>query len=153
MKPAPALKEDDLPGLIDVQFAATCNSIGAATIKSWCVAALEDEPRNVCVRIVDEKESSALNARYRNCQSATNVLAFGSEIPGCLGDVIVCIEVATAEAKSQAKSTEAHLAHLVVHGVLHLRGFDHEHSAQAAEMEAKEIGLLKSIGISNPYEI
>lgn len=152
MKQASTPQEEDLSELIDVQFAVTCNSLDEASIRSWCDVALEDVTHGVCVRLVGSEESADLNSKYRTQNVATNVLAFESDIPNCLGDVVVCVDVASAEAIQQHKSLKSHVAHLVIHGTLHLRGFDHEDSTQASEMEAKEVSLLRSIGISNPYE-
>ncbi len=143
---------------VDVQIASGCETPPAERIAAWARAALGDEGRDVCVRVVDEPEGAALNARFRQRPSATNVLAF-PVAPGCgataavapLGDVAVCAPVVVDEARRQGKAVEAHFAHLVMHGVLHLLGMAHDTAEQAAAMEAKEAALLRRFGIDDPY--
>ena len=125
--------------------------------QQWIAAALQDSYRQLeqTIRIVDEAESRELNSRYRGKTSATNVLAF----PGanelldydCLGDLVICAPVVIAEAGLQGKPVEAHWAHLVVHGMLHLQGFDHQTDADTRQMEALEIKILDGLGYNNPY--
>jgi probable rRNA maturation factor len=108
------------------------------------------------VRIVGEARSRTLNARYRNKKKSTNVLSFGGAgaLPNgenFLGELVICAPVVGREARAQGKSAEAHWAHMTVHGVLHLLGFDHEHRAEARKMEAREIQILDRLGFSNPY--
>lgn len=111
------------------------------------------------IRVVDETESAALNQQFRDKSGATNVLAFppeesvmpGAELPQ-LGDIAICGAVVAREAAEQGKPLEAHWAHMVVHGCLHLLGFDHMTDAEAAEMEARECELLGQLGIPDPYE-
>ena len=100
---------------------------------------------DVTLRIVGEREGRRLNSTFRARPHATNVLTFAT------GDVVLCHPVIAREARAQGKSVAAHYAHLVVHGVLHLRGYDHEKKRDAARMEAREISLLRAIGIRNPY--
>jgi probable rRNA maturation factor len=105
----------------------------------------------VNLRIVGEAEGRRLNKKFRKKNRATNVLSFPygkSE-----GDVVLCHPVVRREACAQRKSLAAHYAHLVVHGVLHLRGYDHEKKRDAARMEAREIRILRRIGIRNPYAV
>ena len=110
------------------------------------------------VRIVDEEESQSLNHQYRDKDKSTNVLSFpfeapeGIELP-LLGDLIVCRQVVEKEAKEQNKSLFHHWAHMVIHGTLHLRGFDHINEDDAQEMESLEISLLEQLDIPNPYLI
>jgi len=109
------------------------------------------------VRIVDEAEIGELNARYRHKPGPTNVLSFPFEadIPlevPLLGDLVICAAVVEREAREQDKPIEAHWAHMLVHGTLHLLGYDHVTDAQAHEMETTEIQLLQQLGFSNPYE-
>ena len=109
----------------------------------------------LCLRIVDEAESAALNARYRDKSGPTNVLAFPCdaavpELP-LLGDLVVCAPVVAAEASAQGKAVEAHWSHLVVHGVLHLLGFDHIGDHEAETMEAEERAILARLGYPDPY--
>ena len=102
------------------------------------------------MRIVGQAEGRRLNRQFRNKPRATNVLSFPY---GNSGDVILCHPVIRREARAQGKSVAAHYAHLVVHGVLHLRGYDHEKKRDAARMEAREIRILRRIGIRNPYAV
>ena len=125
--------------------------------QQWIAAALQepDHQFEQTSRIVGETEGRELNSRYRGNASATNVLAF----PGanelldydCLGDLVICAPVVAAEAGVQGKPVEAHWAHLVVHGMLHLQGFDHQTNADTRQMEALEIKILGSLGYNNPY--
>ena len=108
------------------------------------------------IRIVDMDEGTQLNRRWRKASGPTNVLSFpavGVEeyAPGLLGDIVICAPVVNNEAKIQNKSIDAHWAHMVIHGVLHLSGYDHENSQDAEEMEAVETELLESLGYNNPY--
>jgi probable rRNA maturation factor len=98
-----------------------------------------------------------LNNRYRGKDYATNVLAFPGDNElldyDCLGDLVICGPVVTAEASQQGKTAEAHWAHLVIHGMLHLQGFDHQDAAQTGKMEALEIKILNTLGYTNPYNV
>jgi probable rRNA maturation factor len=103
------------------------------------------------LRVVDSSESRKLNKKFRKRNRPTNVLSF-SYGKGA-GDIVICHPVVAREAREQGKSVAAHYAHLVVHGVLHLRGYDHAAKAQAARMEKREIRLLRGLGFGNPYEL
>ena len=111
------------------------------------------------VRVVGPAESRRLNSRFRGKDGPTNVLSFpAAEIPPPpsrearpLGDLVICPHVLRAEAREQQKSLRAHWAHLVVHGALHLIGYDHEHDADASRMERREITVLRRLGFANPY--
>ncbi|MDT8397485.1 MAG: rRNA maturation RNase YbeY [Pseudomonadales bacterium] len=108
------------------------------------------------IRVVDEEESAFLNSTYRHRQGPTNVLSFpgGGMLPDglcLLGDLAICAPVVAREARAQHKNSEAHWAHMVIHGVLHLKGYDHEDSLDAQKMEELEIAILKSLGFANPY--
>lgn len=110
----------------------------------------------VAVRFVDETEMKEINLRYRGKDASTNVLSFEFEDPPevatqILGDIIICPDVVLREAAEQGKRSDAHYAHLVVHGALHLCGYDHEESSQAAEMERIEVEILETLGFANPY--
>jgi probable rRNA maturation factor len=111
----------------------------------------------VLVRIVDEPESRALNLQYRGIDKPTNVLSFPFEAPPQvrsrhIGDLVICAPVVEREAAEQGKPLEAHWAHMVVHGVLHLLGHDHATDADAETMEGLEIAILGRLGFPNPYE-
>jgi probable rRNA maturation factor len=110
----------------------------------------------VSISIVGAARSRALNLRYRGKDRPTNVLSFGGAGPLpdgrlSLGEIVICAPVVAREARVQSKSAEAHWAHLSVHGVLHLLGFDHERRGEARKMEAREIQILDRLGFSNPY--
>ncbi|TAM11854.1 MAG: rRNA maturation RNase YbeY [Nevskiaceae bacterium] len=130
-----------------------------ATLRHWARAAMEDTPGEMGIRIVAEDEGRELNARYRGRDYATNVLSFGygadsSGIPGApslLGDLVICKAVVQREAVAQHVPPRAHWAHMVVHGVLHLRGMDHENDADAEHMEAREREILAQLGFPDPY--
>jgi len=125
--------------------------------QDWVEASLQESYRQLeqTIRIVDEAESHDLNQRYRGKDAPTNVLAFLAESDfldyDCLGDLVICAPVVSAEASAQGKSGEAHWAHLVVHGMLHLQGFDHQTVQQTREMERLEIKILDTLGYTNPY--
>jgi len=121
-------------------------------VRRWLRAAC-DLPAEVAVRFVDAEEGRALNRGFRHRDYATNVLSFAYETaPRVVGDMVICLPVALAEAAEQGKAGEAHLAHLVVHGMLHLQGYDHETSAaDAARMEDKEREILARLGYPDPY--
>lgn len=113
--------------------------------------------RSLLLRYVDAEESRALNRTYRGRDKPTNVLSFPFELPpgvddSHLGDLVICVPVVEAEAEAQGKSIEAHHAHMVVHGLLHLQGHDHESDDEAARMESLEIEILRQLGYDNPYE-
>jgi len=122
-----------------------------STLARWVRAALERDAR-VTVRFVGAREGRALNRTYRGPDHATNVLTFvyDSGVP-LAGDIVVCLPVARNEARAQRKRLRAHLAHLVVHGMLHLQGYDHERDADAAAMEARETGILRRLRYPDPY--
>jgi probable rRNA maturation factor len=116
-------------------------------------------PGDVALRLVSAEESQALNHRFRGRDSATNVLAFPAEPPpglppeavSELGDLVICMPVLEREAAEQGKTLLAHFAHLVVHGTLHLAGFDHISDEDAAQMEGLEREILRELGFADPY--
>jgi probable rRNA maturation factor len=114
-------------------------------------------PAGLCIRVVGAAASRRLNREYRGKDRPTNVLSFPASpearaLTGAIGDVVVCAPVVAAEARVQRKARDAHWAHIVVHGVLHLHGYDHERSARAArEMEALEVEILRGFGYLDPY--
>jgi probable rRNA maturation factor len=144
---------------IDVQVGGTRTGLpGVAKLRHWARSALAGRRRDaeLSIRIVDAAESQALNRRYRGKDRPTNVLAFPAELPpelglSLLGDLVICREVVEAEARAQAKPLDAHWAHMVVHGTLHLMGYDHESADEAAVMEAIETEVLADLGWPDPY--
>jgi probable rRNA maturation factor len=149
---------------VDVQFAESLTEIqnlpSEEQLTLWAQTALTgrtdfSEPE-LTVRLTDEEESQALNFEYRGKDKPTNVLSFPFEAPPgvpieLLGDLIVCVSVVEREAQEQNKKTEAHWAHMVIHGCLHLLGYDHIKDDEAEEMEALERDLLASLGYPDPY--
>jgi probable rRNA maturation factor len=105
----------------------------------------------VTLRFVGEAEGRRLNREFRGRDYATNVLTFVYSTRPLCGDVVICAPVVAREARSQDKAVEAHHAHLLVHGLLHLQGFDHEREAQALRMEGKERRVLRALGYADPY--
>ena len=104
------------------------------------------------IRIVNEHEACRLNRDFRHKDYATNVLSFAYQTaPSILGDLVLCAPVITREALEQGKSIIAHYAHLIVHGVLHLQGYDHENETDAMIMETQEINIVTGLGFANPY--
>lgn len=157
---------------VAVQFAARRPWVpGAAALRAWARAAHAaglDARRGpgarqrvgtateVCVRIVGRASSRRLNGDYRGKDQPTNVLSFPSDpveraAGGSLGDVVICAPVVAAEARQQAKPLPEHWAHMVVHGVLHLLGYDHLQPRQARVMEALEVEILRELGYPDPY--
>ena len=149
--------------LVDIQLAADASFEipENGDIKCWVAAvftALERQPLALTVRVVGDEEMTALNLRYRNQDWPTNVLSFPFEPPSgvsaeLLGDIAVCGAVVGREAALQQKSFLAHWAHMVIHGVLHLCGFDHQQDHEAATMETLEISILETLGFPNPYQM
>jgi probable rRNA maturation factor len=144
---------------VDVQRATSFSPLpDDHEIRLWVGVALrERQQATLTVRLVDRDEARMLNARYRGKDEPTNVLSFPAELPDeidlpLLGDIVMCAPLVAEQAASQGKAIDAHWAHLTIHGVLHLLGFDHQLPQQAEVMEAIEIDLLESLGISNPYE-
>jgi probable rRNA maturation factor len=126
-----------------------------AAIATWTEAALGARAagREIAVSVVGPAASRKLNAQYRGRNHATNVLSFpAAPMPGApLGDLVICPQVLRADAQEQKKSLRAHWAHLVVHGALHLVGYDHERDDDARRMERREIAVLRRLGFPNPY--
>jgi probable rRNA maturation factor len=144
---------------VEVQHACAAPDIPPPVkLVRWAEAALDGRSQDarMTVRVVDEAEGAMLNERYRGRTGATNVLAFTFDAPELpevriLGDVVVCAPVAAREARAQSKRLDAHWAHLVVHGTLHLLGFDHAEPGSAREMETLEREILDGLGYPDPY--
>ena len=120
-------------------------------LRRWAQAALE-EPAQLTVRFVDADECRALNRDYRSKDYATNVLTFEYGSDTVHADIVLCTDVLLTEAAEQNKPVDAHAAHLIVHGVLHAQGYDHEDDDEAEEMEKLEAEILQRLGFANPYE-
>ena len=135
-----------------VQYACHNDALPLRTqIRRWVKAALETDVQ-ATIRFVDAKEGRTLNRDFRGKDYATNVLSFVYETRPVIGDLVICTPVVQREAKEQGKPFKAHLAHMVVHGMLHLQGYDHETGARdAARMEAREREVLARFGIPDPY--
>ena len=138
--------------LLHLQFESTGLHLPSKNdFKKWAYVSLRVDTE-VTIRIVDELEGRALNLAYRGRDYATNVLTFPlTETPHLMGDIVICAPVVAKEAIEQNKTLMAHYAHLTVHGVLHLHGYDHENEHQAALMEGLEISILHKLGYANPY--
>lgn len=128
-------------------------------IRQWVAATLQPKNKDaeVCIRIVEPQESQTLNQTYRQKPYPTNVLAFPADVPAVvnsplLGDIAICAAIVKQEAIDQKKSIEAHWCHMVVHGLLHLQGFDHVDDIKAKEMETLETQILKGLEYPAPYE-
>ncbi len=145
---------------IDLQIASDAPNLPAlAHLTTWVHAALQsDRHVELTIRIVDEAESQALNLEYRAKDKPTNVLSFPFEAPAeielnLLGDLVICAPVVIREAAEQGKAALAHWAHMVVHGTLHLQGYDHIDEQEAEEMEQLETHILQSLGFNDPYSL
>ena len=152
---------------VEIVNASTDTQLPSSTdFRHWTTATLTaleaagdmplPEETELCIRVVDEAESAQLNENYRHKPGATNILSFpfngihGTAI-NLLGDLAICAPLVKREAREQHKTAQAHWAHLTVHGVLHLNGYDHEEPAAAEQMEALEIRILDTLGFGNPY--
>ncbi|HEI8949900.1 TPA: rRNA maturation RNase YbeY [Morganella morganii] len=146
--------------VLDLQIACenTDNLPSEAQFQRWIdgVLPMFQEESEVTIRLVDEAESHELNLTYRGMDKPTNVLSFPFEVPPeielpLLGDLIICRQVVEREAAEQEKTKEEHWAHMVIHGCLHLLGYDHIEDDEAEEMEGLETEILKKLGYSDPY--
>jgi len=144
---------------LDLQRASEAAAPDEAEFRQWCELALRARSADseLTIRLVDESEGRELNHNYRHKDYATNVLSFPADIPDglldipLLGDLVICIPVVEREAAEQGKLLSAHWAHLVIHGCLHLLGYDHLDDAEADEMEDLERQLLAELGYPDPY--
>lgn len=130
-------------------------------LRKWAEHALREkiESAEVTIRIVDVDEMTDLNSTYRHKSGPTNVLSFPFNLPEnieieipILGDIVICADVVNREAKEQQKSQDAHWAHMIIHGIFHLLGYDHETDKDAETMEYLEIQVMQSLGFNNPYK-
>ncbi|MBU0500134.1 MAG: rRNA maturation RNase YbeY [Gammaproteobacteria bacterium] len=145
---------------VEIQRVSECPGQPAdGQLKTWVMATPVAElgSAGLVIRIVDEGEGRELNHQYRGKEMPTNVLSFLFEAPpgfpsDYLGDLVICAPVVEREALEQGKAPEAHWTHLVVHGVLHLLGHDHQNDASAEAMEALEVAILARLGLPDPYE-
>lgn len=147
---------------LDVQHASSTDEPSLPSddqLHSWALAALRNSmpEAELSIRIVNEDESQSLNLQYRGKDKPTNVLSFPCELPESvelplLGDLVICAQVVEREAEQQGKKLFAHWAHMVVHGTLHLLGYDHIEDGEAEEMEALETQIMADLGYPNPYE-
>jgi len=144
---------------LDVQYAISEGDLPTEDeLQHWASTAVGNKKTQaeLVIRVVDEAESAALNQQYRHKSGATNVLSFPFQAPppvesNLLGDLVICAPVVSKQATEQKKRELAHWAHMVVHGTLHLLGYDHQQSAEAAEMENMEIEILAQLGFPDPY--
>jgi len=145
---------------LDLQVASEATDLPSeAQFRQWCELALRQRQNDseLTIRLVDEAEGRELNKTWRHKDYATNVLSFPADVPDelldipLLGDLVICAPVVQREAAEQGKSAEAHWAHLVIHGCLHLLGYDHIEDAEAEEMESLERELLAELGHPDPY--
>jgi len=146
---------------ITLDFENTTNHLvpNGAQFETWIQAALSAPYQNaeLSICIIDEVEMTELNHQFRDKNKSTNVLSFPADIPpeveiNLLGDIAICAEVIEREATAQGKDTEAHYAHMAIHGALHLAGYDHIEDDEARKMEALETKLLNALGFPDPYK-
>jgi len=150
MSPRLSLSVQSAPGAGDVP-------VSRARLRRWVQAALQSDA-SITLRFVGSREARSLNRAYRDKDYATNVLTFvypaqerQTEPPARVADVVICLPVVAREARSQGKPVDHHLAHLVIHGVLHAQGFEHDDDVEAQAMESLEAALLRRFRIPDPY--
>jgi probable rRNA maturation factor len=165
------LSEQSVSALLDLQLASDCADIPKqADIQLWLDTLLSHQnitEKEMTVRIVDEAEIQQLNQQYRGKDKTTNVLSFPFEMPELilpdsvdmdesmsdfLGDIVICAQVVSQESKEQNKLLSDHWAHMLIHGTLHLLGYDHIEEQDAEEMESIEIAILQKLAIDDPYQ-
>ncbi|MBL4899333.1 MAG: rRNA maturation RNase YbeY [Colwellia sp.] len=146
---------------IDLQLACNATELPSLELfQRWtdiALTAVTDQEFELTIRLVNLAESQQLNNQYRKINKPTNVLSFPFEVPdgielNLLGDLVVCVQIVEQEAKEQGKALFDHWAHMIIHGCLHLLGYDHINDTDADEMEALEIKILATLSINNPYE-
>ncbi|NKB34261.1 MAG: rRNA maturation RNase YbeY [Pseudomonadales bacterium] len=154
---------------VTIECSNACDSVWIPPIEDcqrWIIAALKgiavDSNYSISLRFVEESESGELNKNYRGKEKPTNVLSFPANFPDelaeslefrPLGDIIVCPQIIQDEAEQQGKTLNAHWAHMLIHGALHLSGFDHSNESEAELMETHEVNTLEKLGFPNPYLI
>lgn len=144
---------------LDLQIISKANSVPSRKqLQHWITAALKNRSNKneITIRIVDTAESAKLNKKYRHKNGPTNILSFPFETPPelkskLLGDIVICAPLVAKEAKLQGKTLQAHWAHLVIHGVLHLLGYDHIKKKAAEKMEKLETQILQKLNFPDPY--
>ncbi len=145
---------------LDVQYACRRRGLPSrASFAKWARAALAGVRRTdieLALRIVNSAEGARLNKKFRGMRGATNVLSFPCSDPlgrrrGMLGDIVICAPLVAREASAQNKAETAHWAHMTVHAIMHLRGYDHVTGSDAKTMEAREVRVLKKLGFPDPY--
>lgn len=144
---------------LDIQVVSQSDQLPVKDqFQSWVNAVLTDNKQDseVVIRIVDEEEMAQFNEQYRNKKGSTNILSFPYNAPvevesNLLGDLLICAPVVEQESQQQHKNIEHHWAHMIIHGLLHLLGYDHLNDAEAEEMETLEIKILKTLNIPSPY--
>lgn len=148
------------PLIVDCRVPPRAHAPATRLMARWAVAALGSRGAGceMAVQVVSAPRMRVLNRRYRGKDKPTNVLSFPASPapdvrPRPLGDVLICPAVLRREARAQGKSERAHWAHLIVHGTLHLAGYDHERDTDAARMERREIAVLRRLGFANPYRL
>ena len=145
---------------VDLQVASDSQHLPSLDeLQVWATAAVGSvrHEAEISLRIVDIKEGAELNEQWRNKSGPTNVLSFPSDLPPelelpLLGDLVVCAPVVEKEAQQQSKQLQAHWAHMIVHGTLHLLGYDHIEDQQAEKMESLETAIMKALGFPDPYQ-
>lgn len=152
-----------MPAVLHLSYSRGLRRLGLprrSSFLQWIEAGLRgckhSKPAEISLRLVDEDEGYTLNSQYRQKKYATNVLSFSTDFPAevtspLLGDLVLCASVVQREAKEQKKTLRHHYAHLTIHGVLHLLGYDHETEQDAEQMETLERKILASLGIPDPY--
>ena len=150
-----------MSNFIDLQIACKAKELPSLEdFQRWtdtALTAVTDEEFELTIRLVNIEESQQLNSQYRHKNKPTNVLSFPFEVPegielNLLGDLVICVQVVEKETKEQNKSLFDHWAHMIIHGCLHLLGYDHINDVDADEMETLEILILAELSIDNPYE-
>jgi probable rRNA maturation factor len=139
---------------LTVQYASAEKHLPTRSqLRRWVSAALQHDVQ-ITLRLVDEDEGRTLNKKFRGKDYATNVLTFvyDNDLP-IYGDLVICAPVAAREARAQSKNLAEHYAHLTVHAVLHLQGFEHEEEGAASAMEARETAILAKLGYADPYQV